>query len=83
MTAANKSGNAVSISEMTHIKATRVSPPPGWALLERELINIMEAAVDLAAKKYARPDGTPYRVDDVDDTYEATFLQRVALRYRR
>ena len=71
MTAANTSGNAVSMSELTHIKATRVSPPPGWALLERELISLMEAAVDLAAKKYARPDGTPYRVDDADDTYEA------------
>ena len=71
MTAANTSTSAVSVSGMAHIKATRVSPPPGWALLERELISIMEAAVDVAAKKYSRPDGTPYRVDDVDDTYEA------------
>ena len=71
MTAANTSTNAVSVSGMAHIKATRVSPPPGWALLERELISLMEAAVDVAAKKYSRPDGTPYRVDDVDDTYEA------------
>ena len=71
MTSANTSTNAVSVSGMAHIKATRVSPPPGWALLERELISLMEAAVDLAARKYSRPDGTPYSVNDVDDTYEA------------
>jgi hypothetical protein len=31
----------------------------------------MEEAVVLAAEKYSRPDGTPYNVNDVDDTYEA------------
>ena len=69
MTTADPWTNALSTYDI--IKATRVSPPPGWAILQRELIQLMEAAVDLAAKKYSRPDGTPYRVDDVDDTYEA------------
>ena len=69
MTAANTSTNAVSVSGMAHIKATRVSPPPGWALLERELISLMEAAVDLAARKYSRPDGTPYSVNIASMTW--------------
>ncbi len=69
MATANPSTYALSTSDV--IKATKISPPPGWALLQRELIQLMEAAVDLAAKKYSRPDGTPYSVNDVDDTYEA------------
>ncbi len=68
---ASFSANTVPIDGMASIKATQISPPPGWALLERQLISLMEKAVDLAAKKYSRPDGTPYNVNDVDDTYEA------------
>ena len=69
MATANPSTYAISTSDI--IKATKISPPPGWALLQRELIQLMEAAVNLAAQKYSRPDGTPYSVNDVDDTYEA------------
>ena len=69
MTTANTSENT--LPNTPNIKATRISPPPGWAILQRELIQLMESAVELAAKKYSRPDGTPYRVDDADDTYEA------------
>ena len=31
----------------------------------------MEEAAELETQKYCRPDGTPYAVNDVDDTYEA------------
>ena len=71
MTTPSARANANSVAGMIQITATEFSSPPGWALLERQLISLMEEAVELAAKKYARPDGTPYRVDDVDDTYEA------------
>lgn len=53
------------------IKATEISAPPAWALMERQLICLMAEAVDLAAQKYGHLDGTPYNVNDVDDTYEA------------
>ena len=59
------------LGDMISIKATEISPPPAWALMERQLIELMEQAVDLAAQKYSRLDGTPYNVNDVDDTYEA------------
>ena len=65
------SANSVSIPGMVSVKATEIVPPPGWALMERQLIHLMEEAVNLAAEKYSRPDGTPYNVNDVDDTYEA------------
>jgi len=51
MTSANVSAHAVCISGIAHVEATETSPPPGWALMERQLINFMETAVDLAAKK--------------------------------
>ena len=65
------SANSVSIPGMVSVKATEIVPPPGWALMERQLLHLMEEAVNLAAEKYSRPDGTPYNVNDVDDTYEA------------
>ena len=57
--------------DLVSIKATEISAPPAWALIERQLIHLMEKAVDLAAQRYGRLDGTPYNVNDVDDTYEA------------
>ena len=59
------------LKDIISIKATEISSPPAWALMERQLIHLMEKAVELAAQKYGRLDGTPYNVNDVDDTYEA------------
>lgn len=57
------------------ITATTLSAPPGWALLQRELISAMEEAAFVAAEKYARPGGLVYHVHDVDDAYESRSMR--------
>ena len=58
---------------------TRLQTPPTWAVLERQLIEKMNAAGPEALKKYTRSDGTllwPTRpdfqsIDGLDDAYES------------
>jgi len=69
----------VSIPGMVTIKATEISAPPGWALLERQLIEMMEQAAVMVVEKYAEPGGAVYYADDVDDLYE--IFQNWALFY--
>ncbi len=53
--------------------------PPQWAILERSLIDLMDAAVEPVMEKYVRPDGSvlwPTRedfqsIDGLDDAYES------------
>ena len=52
------------------IAATRIEPPPEWALLQRQLIEIGERNAALMVEKYAAPGGMLYYADDVDDYYE-------------
>ena len=42
------------------ISATKITAPPEWALLQRQLFTLLEKAGDLATEKYARPDGRVY-----------------------
>ena len=63
----------VSVPGMVNIAASRVSSPPGWALLERELISLMEEAAVLTADKHTERGGAYYFEDDQDDYYEATY----------
>jgi len=58
---------------MIEIKATRVSPPAGWALLQRKLMKLMEDAVQPMVDKYAERGGAFYFADDVDDLYERAY----------
>ena len=51
MTEANASTNTVSIPGLTTIKATEISAPPAWALLERQLMNLMEGSCSADDKK--------------------------------
>ena len=53
------------------ITASTLAPPPSWALLQRQLMALMEHAALYAAVRYNRPDGTPLNVQDADDAYEA------------
>ena len=64
------STNGVSMPEMVSIKATHISAPPGWALMERNLINLMEEAAPMMVKKYTEPGGALYFAEDFDDLYE-------------
>ena len=53
--------------------------PPEWAILERSLIDLMDASVDPVMERYVRPDGSvlwPTRedfssIDGLDDAYES------------
>jgi hypothetical protein len=54
------------------ITATELAPPPAWALLQRQLIEVMERAADLYVEKYCASDMMTYYVQDVDDIYEIT-----------
>ena len=69
MTAGSYSTNAVSIPEIVSVEATEIAPPPSWALMERELINLMEEAAPLMVKKYAEPGGALYYVDDLYERF--------------
>ena len=73
MASANASVNPVSIPGLTTIKATEISAPPAWALLERQLMNLMEEAAPLMIKKHTEPGGAFLFSDDLDDLYEACY----------
>ena len=57
----------------------RLQTPPTWAMLERQLIEKMNAAAPEVLKKYTRPDGTLLwpthpdfqSIDGLDDAYES------------
>ena len=57
----------------------RLQTPPTWAVLERQLIDKMNAAGPEVLKKYTRPDGTLFwpthpdfqSIDGLDDAYES------------
>ena len=58
---------------LVEVRATQVSPPPGWALLERRLMKLMEDAVEPMVDKYAEKGGAFYCADAVDDLYERVY----------
>ena len=67
---------------MQHLTASLPCPqPPAWAVLERELLARMSAAVEPYLARFTRPDGSlilgttaeQHGRDDVDDFYEAFY----------
>ena len=61
----------------TKITATKIAPPPDWALLQRRLFDIIAIAGDVATEKYARSDGRVYHFFDVDDAYESRSMRGI------
>lgn len=59
------------------ITATKIAPPPDWALLQRQLFDIIAIAGDVATEKYARSDGRVYHFFDVDDAYESRSMRGI------
>ena len=59
------------------ITATKIAPPPDWALLQRRLFDIITHAGDMATEKYARSDGRVYHFFDVDDAYESRSMRGI------
>ena len=66
-------GTADIMPDIANIKATRVSAPPTWALLERKLISLMEKGAHMMRAKYAERSGAWYWRDDLDDYYERSY----------
>ena len=66
----NAATDSNSIPGLTTIKATEITAPPAWALMERRLISLMEEAAPLTVKKYTELGGALYMAEDFDDLYE-------------
>ena len=73
MAEVGSSSRPATIPGLVEVKATQVSPPPGWALMERQLMKLMEGAVQPMVDKYAEKGGAFYFADDVDDLYERVY----------
>jgi len=65
----------VTVPGIQSFRATEVTPPPAWALMERRLFKLIEESCELAASRYSRPDGNCYAIHDVDDTYESRSMR--------
>ncbi|MBM3932841.1 MAG: hypothetical protein FJ319_00805 [SAR202 cluster bacterium] len=52
------------------VTATRLAPPPGWALLQRKLMDVMEEGAEYMIGKHAENGGVITYADDMDDLYE-------------
>lgn len=64
---------AIQMPDLIQLKATRLSAPPPWALLERHLITLMEEAAPVYMQHCTEPGGAAIWADDVDDFYEAFY----------
>ncbi len=63
----------VSMPGVVSIKATEVTAPPAWALMERQLIDLMNEAAPLVVEKYTERGGALYYKDALDDLYERVY----------
>ena len=60
----------VEIPNGTTITATKVTAPPAWALMERQLFSLMEESARQYTSKYAERGGATLLAEDLDDLYE-------------
>ena len=66
-------GVKLDIPRMTGIVATKIEAPPAWALMERDLISLMEESGRLFARQYFERGGGTLLAEDVDDLYEQMY----------
>ena len=59
--------------DLPTIRATACSAPPSWAVLERQLFDVMEQSAEFKVSKYSERGGVPYYSDDVDDLWEMIY----------
>ena len=64
---------SVSVPGMVTIKATETAPPPAWAPMERQLMDLMEEGAHMMVRKYAERGGPWLWSDDLDDYYERSY----------
>jgi len=48
------------VNAMAAVKASNVQLPPEWAIMQRQLINVMEQGAPYYLKKFIRTDGSTY-----------------------
>ena len=60
----------VEVPGTTTITATKVTAPPAWALMERQLFSLMEESARTYTSKYAERGGATLLAEDLDDLYE-------------
>ena len=70
MSATNSPTDPFNIPGMASVRATEITAPPGWALLERSLLDAMDEAAPKMVAKYSERGGAMYFADDLDDLYE-------------
>jgi hypothetical protein len=58
------------VNAMAVAKARKISVPPDWAIMQRQLINVMEQGAPYYLKRFTRHDGTTYGKGPYDDVYE-------------
>src|SRR5690554_5316282 len=58
------------INQMAVVKASHVGAPPDWAIMQRQLIKVIEEAAPFYLKRFTRSDGTTYGKGPYDDVYE-------------
>ena len=58
------------IPGITEISASEVSAPPAWALIERNLFELMEQSARVFTRKYTERGGGTLLAEDLDDLYE-------------
>lgn len=58
------------VHAMAVVKANNVQVPPEWAIMQRQLIAVMEQAAPYYLKRFTRPDGATYGKGPYDDVYE-------------
>ena len=81
MTTTNVLPHTVSLPDMATLTATEVAAPPAWALLQRELIALMEESADVMMAKYADPGGIIYFADDIDDSMSGSTIGASSMRW--
>ncbi len=65
--------STVQMPDLVSLKATRISAPPAWALMERQLITLMEDAAPAYMQHCTERGGAALWADDIDDFYEAFY----------
>lgn len=58
------------INTLPVIKANEVAIPPQWAIMQRQLIRVMEESAPYYVKRFTRKDGSTFGKGPYDDVYE-------------
>ena len=63
----------IALPSLPTVRAHAVDAPPAWALLERQLFELMEASARFYTSEFFEPGGATLFAEDVDDLYEQCY----------